>query len=231
MKTLGIIGGMSWESTSLYYAALNRGVTRRLGQAHSAKLVLASLDFQDIIDLQLAGSWDDAGELLAGTARRLVAGGAEAIALAVNTMHKVAPQIEAAVDVPFIDIRDAVAAVIGARKAKRVALLGTHYVVEEPFYGDYLEKAGACKILRPDGEDNRFVHRIIYGELSRGIVSEATRVRVLGILGKLRDVGAEAAVLGCTELPMLQLAEQSPIPLIDSTAVHVEACLDFATAR
>lgn len=225
MKTLGIIGGMSWESTALYYEALNRGVARRLGGLHSAKLILASVDFQEIVDLQQAGLWDDAGTILADAAKRLVAGGAEAIALAVNTMHKVAPQIRAAIDVPFIDIRDVVASDTRARNASRIGLLGTMYVVEQPFYGDHIEAVGACKVLRPSSEDKVSVHRIIYDELSRGIVTEQSRGRVLGILEKLRDDGAEAVVLGCTELPMLRLDGLSPIPLIDSTALHVEACL------
>jgi aspartate racemase len=231
MKTLGIIGGMSWESTALYYEALNRGVAKRLGGLHSAKLMLASVDFQEIVDFQQAGSWNEAGALLADVARRLVAGGAEAIALAVNTMHVVAPQIRAAVEVPFLDIRDAVAGEIRNRKASRIGLLGTRYVIEQPFYGDQIEALSGSEVIRANGEDNSFVHGIIYGELSKGIVSEQSRDRVLQIIEKLSRDGAEAMVLGCTELPMLRLAAQSPIALIDSTATHVEACLAFMTAQ
>ena len=230
MKTLGVIGGMSWESTALYYAALNRGVAGKLGGLHSAKLLLASVNFNEIVELQQAGRWEEAGSLLANISSQLVGAGAQAIALAVNTMHKVAPQIQAAVDVPFIDIRDVIAHAIRSTNATKVGLLGTRYVVEQPFYGDHIEAAADCKIMRPNGEDNLFVHNVIYNELSCGTVTESSRGRVLDILKKLYDNGAKSAVLGCTELPMLHLDDQSPIPLIDSTALHVEACLSFMTA-
>ncbi len=227
MRTLGLIGGMSWESSALYYAALNRGVAQRLGGLHSAKLLLGSVDFHEIVEMQKAAAWDEAGALLADVARSLVAGGAQAIALAVNTMHKVAPQVRAAIGVPFIDIRDAVAAEVRAKSAGRVGLLGTRYVVEQPFYGEQIEAAGACKILRAPADDNESVHRIIYDELCLGVVNEASCGRVLGIVQDLQRQGAESVVLACTELPMLNLGERSPVPLINSTAIHVDACLDF----
>jgi aspartate racemase len=227
MKTLGIIGGMSWESTALYYEALNRGIAKRLGGLHSAKLVLGNVDFQEIVDFQLSDSWDAAGALLADIAANLVAAGAEGIALAVNTMHKVAPQIQARINVPFIDIRDVVAKTIIARKATSVGLLGTRYVVEQPFYGDRIANSASCKVLRASEESNLFVHRVIYEELSKGEVTEEARLKVLDILRDLRERGAEMAVMGCTELPMLRLDDVSPIPLLDSTALHVEACLAF----
>jgi aspartate racemase len=231
MKTLGLVGGMSWESTALYYEALNRGIAQRLGGFHSAKLVLGSVDFHDVVELQKTGSWDAAGALLAEVAQRLVAGGAEAIALAVNTMHKVAPQVQAAIDVPFIDIRDAIAVDVRALKASRVGLLGTRYVVEQAFYGDRIESAGSCQVVRASAEDNAFVHGVIYDELCRGVVTEPSRDRVLDIIKVLKQQGADAVVLGCTELPMLRLTDVSPIPLLDSTALHVDACLDFMVPR
>jgi aspartate racemase len=227
MKTLGLIGGMSWESTALYYAALNRGVAARLGGLHSAKLLIGSVDFAEVVALQKADDWEGAGALLAGVARGLEAGGADVLALAVNTMHKVAPAVRAATSLPLVDIRTVVADAVRARGLRRVALLGTRYVVEQAFYAGPLSAEGGCAVMRGTPEDRSLVHDAIYGELSLGVVRDDTRKAVADILTRMQADGAEGAVLACTELPMLELQALVPsMPLLDSTALHAEACVE-----
>lgn len=227
MKTLGLIGGMSWESTALYYTAINRAIGTRLGALHSAKVVVSSVDFQEIVELQRADKWDEAGNLLAHEALRLKAAGVDYLALAVNTMHKVVPAIRSACDLPLIDIRSAVAEQIGSRRLRRVALLSTRYVVEQGFYGEQIAAEARCEIVRPEPTDRSFIHAAIYDELTKGLVSRNTREQVAGILRKLQSDGADGAILACTELPMLDLQPLVPgLPLVDSTAVHTTACVD-----
>jgi len=227
MKTLGIIGGMSWESTSLYYSALNKGVASRLGGLHSAKLILASVDFHEIVELQRAGRWDEAGVLLADIATRLVAAGAEGLALAVNTMHLVAPQITASIKIPFLDIRDAIANDLRTRNISTAGLLGTGYVMEEGFYRRHIEAGANCEVLIPSGSGVTDMNEIIYGELSKGMVAERSRKKVIEMIGEFQRRGAQSVILGCTELPMLELEHDSPLPLLDSMALHVNTCLDL----
>ncbi|SNT32528.1 aspartate racemase [Tardiphaga sp. OK246] len=227
MKTLGLIGGMSWESTALYYSGLNRGVSARLGGLHSAKMVLANVDFQEIVEFQQSGHWDEAGIFLADIATKLVAAGAEGIALAVNTMHKVAPAVAAAVKVPFLDIRDAIAKDLRSKNIVVSGLLGTGYVMQEDFYRSHLEDAAGGGVLVPEKQVAADLNQIIYDELSKGVVNDKARSRVLDMIGDLHRQGAGAVILGCTELPMLALDSSSPIPLLDSTALHIEMCLNF----
>lgn len=229
MKTLGLIGGMSWESTALYYGQLNKGIGERLGGLHSAKMMMANVDFQEIVDLQRTGQWTKAGAILADCAARLQSAGAEGVALAVNTMHKVAPQIVACLDIPFIDIRDAIAAELKANGIGVSGLLGTGYVMEDEFYRVHIEKAAQCKIVVPKEQGASTLNHIIYGELSKGVVTDVSKSKVAGLIGELQAAGAEGVILGCTELPMLQLDRMCPVPLFDSTALHVKACLDFMT--
>ena len=231
MRTLGLIGGMSWESTALYYASLNRGIADQMGGLHSAPLLMASVDFQGIVDHQLANRWDQAGAELADIARRLEDAGAEGIALAVNTMHKVADPIRDAISIQFLDIREAVAGAIERSGAKRSVLLGTNYVVEEDYYFGKIAKKLLGKVeltVLPDAEQ-AFVHDIIYDELSKGEVKDASRERVAAAIREAianEQVGSVA--LACTELPMLKLGELlKGVPIADSTNVHVEACVDF----
>lgn len=227
MRTLGLIGGMSWESTALYYAEINRNIAQRLGGLNSAKIILGSVNFAEIVAFQQSGNWDGAGASLADLARNLEAAGANIIALAVNTMHKVAPRIQEVTQLPFIDIRTVVAEAVRKKELKRVALLGTSYVMEESFYVDKLSAEGQVDIVMPELSDRLAIHNAIYKELSLGQVRESTRQNMLKILSSLKSRGAEGAVLACTELAMLRLDQLiSDFPLFDSTGLHCVACVE-----
>lgn len=235
MKTLGLIGGMSWESTALYYAGLNRAVAERLGGLHSAPLMMANVDFQRIVDHQLNDRWDEAGKELADLAKRLEDAGAEAVALAVNTMHKVADPIRRAVNIPFLDIRTCMAEAIATTGSKRAVLLGTNYVTREEYYAGEIAQALGNEVsltILPDIEQT-FVHDIIYGELSKGEVSAKTRNRIAdAIRTAIDEDGVDAVALACTELPMLNLSELLPeVPVVDSTSIHIRACVNFIVGR
>ena len=231
LRTLGLLGGMSWESTALYYAGLNQGVAERMGGLHSAPLLMASVDFARIARQQEEGQWDEAGRDLADLARRLEDAGAEAIALAVNTMHKVAGPVREAVSVPLIDIRRCVADAIAATGAKRAVLLGTNYVAREDYYAGEIARTldGRVEITTLGQAEQDHVHAAIYGELCRGKVREETRTLVAEAIGRsVREDGVGAVALACTELPMLRLGELLPnVPMADSTSVHVDALVDF----
>lgn len=231
MRTLGLIGGMSWESTALYYAGLNRGVAEKMGDLHSAPLMMASVDFQRIVDHQLSNQWDQAGRELADLARRLETAGADAIALAVNTMHKVADPIKDAISIPFLDIRDALGDAVKSTGAQKAVLLGTNYVAREHYYFGQIEKklSGETELSLLPEKDQSFVHDIIYGELSMGNVNLATRRRIEDAIRQaVTENGVGAVALACTELPMLELDELLPdLPIADSTTAHISACVDF----
>ena len=199
MKRIGIIGGMSWESTVTYYQLINREVQRRLGGYHSAEVVLRSVDFAPVEEMQRAGDWGRAGETLAAAAVDCVAGGAELLVLATNTMHKVFPAIEAAVAVPVIHIADATADAARARRLSTLGLLGTSFTMEEEFYRVRLESEAGLRVLVPDADDRARVHRIIFEELVRGIVHENSRREYQEVMGSVVDAGAEGIILGCTE--------------------------------
>ena len=203
MKTIGLLGGMSWESTLTYYRLINEGVRERLGGLHSAELVLYSVDFEPIERLQAAGDWDKTGRRLARGARGVAAAGAELLVLCTNTMHKVADAIEAAVDIPFLHIADATAAALKEAGHGRVGLLGTAFTMEQDFYRGRLEERHGLEVLVPDKADRQLVHGVIYDELCLGRVVDASRREYARIIAGLQQRGAEAVILGCTEISLL----------------------------
>ncbi len=226
MKTIGLIGGMSWESSAHYYSILNREVAARLGGLHSAPVLMHSVDFAPIEALQRAGQWDEAGAELARIARNLEQAGAGVIGLATNTMHICAPQIEAAISVPFLHIAAPTAEALLADGMQRVGLLGTRFTMEKRFYIDVLEAQG-LEVLVPDvGITN--LNGIIYEELCRGIVREESRRIYVEAIGRLRGRGAEAVILGCTEIGMLIDDDHSPLPTYDTTELHAKALVTAA---
>lgn len=227
MQTLGVIGGMSWESTTTYYKLLNEGVRDALGGLHSAPVLLHSVDFAPIAALQKAGDWETAGLRLAEVARGLERAGAGALLLATNTMHKVAPAIEAAVDIPLLHIGDAVGHALLGNGVKRAALLGTRFTMQEDFYRQRLEERFGIQVLLPAAEAMTEIDRAIFAELCMGEFRPATRNFYLGVLEQLRDQGAEAAILGCTEIGLLLDGSETPLPLIDSAEQHVAMGLEW----
>lgn len=230
MKTIGLIGGMSWESTVPYYRQINEGIKARLGGLHSAKVVLYSVDFHEIEQLQRDGDWDAAGERLADAARRLHAAGADLLVLCTNTMHKVAPQIETAVPIPLLHIADATAAAILAAGHRSVGLLGTRFTMEQDFYRQRLQQRHGLQVIVPDADDRSIVHDVIYDELCRGVVRDASRDRYRRIMDDLVTDGAEAIILGCTEIGLLVTAQDARVPLFDTTALHAAAAVEAALA-
>ncbi|HEX5377138.1 MAG TPA: aspartate/glutamate racemase family protein [Phenylobacterium sp.] len=224
MRTLGLIGGMSAESTTTYYQALNRRVRERLGGLHSAELVLWSVDFAPIAAMQADGDWNQAGEALASVARRLEGAGARALLLCTNTMHMVAPAIEAAVGVPLIHIADATAAAVRATGGSRPLLLATRFTMEQAFYKDRL-RAHGVEAMVPDAADRDRLHAIIYDELCQGVVSPASKAEALAMVAKAR--GCDCVIFGCTEVGLLLSQDDLDLPAVDTTLVHVEAGVDF----
>lgn len=229
MKTLGLIGGMSWESTIPYYRIVNERMRERLGGLHSAKLVLHSVDFAEIEAMQHRGEWETAGAVLAEAARGLQAAGAEAIVICTNTMHLVAPQVQAAVDLPLLHIADATAARIRAAGLTRVALLGTRFTMEQAFYRDRIAAAG-IEVLTPDATQRDRVHRVIYDELCLGRILDASRDDYRAIITDLVGRGAQGVILGCTEIGLLVGAGDASVPLFDTARIHAEAAADWALA-
>jgi len=227
MKTIGLIGGMSWESTALYYREINLLVKQRLGGLHSARLVLFSVDFHEIEQLQQQGRWEEAGEILAHAARALQSAGADFLVLCTNTMHKVADAITASLDVPLLHIADATAQEAHAQGLKRIGLLGTRFTMEQPFYRERLEASG-LEVLVPDEADRELIHRVIYSELCLGVVRDESRADYLAIIERLQQRGAQAIVLGCTEIGMLVAEGDCTVPLLDTTRIHAERAVDRA---
>ena len=226
---IGLLGGMSWESSAEYYRLANELVRERLGGLHSARCLLASVDFAEIEHLQVTGRWDEAGRLLGDVAAGLEAGGAQVLVLCTNTMHKVADAIEQAVSIPFLHLADVTAAAVARAGLTTVGLLGTAFTMEQSFYRDRLADAGLT-VLVPDAPDRAEVHRIIYDELCLGIVSDESRAVYRSVIGRLVDAGAEGVILGCTEIELLVSAADSPVPLFPTTRLHVTAAVDFALA-
>jgi aspartate racemase len=224
MRTIGMLGGMSWESTAEYYRLANELVRARLGGVHSARLLVDSLDFADVEVLQSADRWDEAGALLADRAARLDRAGADLLLLCTNTMHRVFDVVQAAVEVPVLHIGDATAARVRAAQVSRVGLLGTAFTMEQPFYRERLEQHG-LEVLVPDTQDRATVHRVIYDELVRGLVAPASREAYRRVIGRLADAGAEGVILGCTEIELLVTADDSPVPVFPTTRIHVEAAV------
>lgn len=230
MRKIGLLGGMSWESSALYYQLINEGVRARLGGLHSASCVMASLDFAAIEEMQTAGDWARAGQVLAQEARGLVAAGAECIVLCTNTMHKVASDIESAVEVPLLHLVDVTADAIRNAGLDRVALLGTRFTMEEPFYRERMTLRGV-ETLVPDPDERRIVNDVIYSELVVGVVKDDSRARYRKIIERLAEAGAQGVILGCTEIELLVTHQDSPIPVFASTALHAQAAVDFALAE
>ncbi|OKJ00168.1 racemase [Streptomyces sp. CB01249] len=229
MKTIGLIGGMSWESTAEYYRLLNEGVRGRLGGLHSAKCVLYSVDFAEIERLQVAGRWTEAGDMLADAARSLRAAGADLLLICTNTMHKVADQVAAAVDVPLLHLADATAAAVRTAGLTRVGLLGTAFTMEQDFYRDRVAGHG-LEVLVPDADDRALVHRVIYDELCLGVIREESRAAYGEVIGRLVAAGAEGIILGCTEIELLVGPEHSPVPVFATARLHAEAAVAAALA-
>lgn len=221
---------MSWESTVPYYRQINEGIKARLGGLHSAKMVLYSVDFHEIEQLQRDGDWDAAGERLADAARHLRAAGADLLVLCTNTMHKVAPQIETAVPIPLLHIADATAAAILAAGHRSVGLLGTRFTMEQDFYRQRLQQRHGLQVIVPEADDRGVVHDVIYDELCRGVVRDASRDRYRRIMDDLVAGGAEAIILGCTEIGLLVTAQDARVPLFDTTALHAAAAVEAALA-
>ena len=230
MKCIGLLGGMSWESTVSYYQALNRGMRAKLGGLHSARVLLNSVDFAAIERLQHAGDWPATARLLAAEARRLQDGGADFLLIGTNTMHKVAPEIEAAIDIPLLHIADATAAKLQADGVTRVGLLGTRFTMEQDFYKGRLQARFGLTVLVPDGAGRERVHRIIYDELCLGEIRASSRAEYLAIIAELAAAGAEAVILGCTEIALLVGNARAAVPLYDTTAIHAEAAVALALA-
>jgi aspartate racemase len=223
MKTLGLIGGMSWESTVPYYRIVNETVRERLGGLHSARLILYSVDFHAIERLQQAGAWDEAGRILADAARSLEAAGVEGLALCTNTMHKVAAAIEAAVTIPLLHIADPTAAAVKAAGLHAVGLLGTRFTLEQDFYRGRLTAQHGLTVIIPDPADRAIVHRVIYEELCQGDLRAESRAQYREILQRLVEAGAEGIILGCTEIALLVGPDDAPVPLFDTTGLHARS--------
>jgi aspartate racemase len=228
MKTIGLIGGMSWESSALYYRQINEAVRARLGGLHSAKLVLVSVDFFEVEALQRAGDWAAAGALLADAARRLHAAGADFLVLCTNTMHTVAPAIEAAVPLPLLHIADPTAAAIQRARHNRIGLLGTRFTMEQAFYKDRLIEQHGLQVLLPSQDDRDTVHRIIFEELCLGQIRDDSRQHYRRVMASLVDQGAQSIILGCTEITLLVDATDATVELFDTTALHAEAAAEMA---
>ena len=229
MRRIGLLGGMSWESTELYYRIINQEVRTRLGGFHSARIVMASVDFADVEAMQAAGDWGAAGELLADEARGLEAAGAECLVLCTNTMHKVADAIEGAVDIPLLHLADVTAAAVRGAGLDRVALLGTRFTMEQPFYADRLRSHGV-DVLVPEGDDLTLVHDVIYDELVLGVVRDESRAAYVDVVRRLAERGAGGVVLGCTEIELLIGPDDVDVPVFATTALHARAAVDFALA-
>ncbi|WP_421546969.1 aspartate/glutamate racemase family protein [Pseudomonas sp. QD4] len=227
MRTIGLIGGMSWESSAEYYRLINQQVREQLGPLRSAKLLMYSVDFGPVEQAQHAGRWEDAALILVDAAQRLQAGGAECIVLCTNTMHRVAEQIQNAVEVPFLHIADPVALAAQEAGTLKVGLLGTAFSMEQPFLKERLGAQG-LEVLVPDAEERQALHRIIYEELCVGIISAESRRVYQQVIASLMARGAQAVILGCTEIGLLIKPEHSPLPLFDTTELHARAAVAFA---
>ena len=228
MKTLGLIGGMSWESTVPYYREINLMVKAQLGGLHSAKLILYSVDFAEVEHLQATGQWDAAGQLLADAAQSLTRAGADALVLCTNTMHKVADAITAAVNIPLLHIADPTALAVRQAGLKTVGLLGTRFTMEQDFYRSRLEQQHGLTVLTPPQADRDLVHQVIYEELCLGQVRDASRQAYLRVINNLQAQGAQAIILGCTEISLLVQPHDCDLPLFDTTALHARSAALWA---
>jgi aspartate racemase len=230
MKTIGLLGGMTWHSTADYYRLINADVQRRLGGSSSARLVMYSVEFQEFEDLQTAGDWSRLTALMTDAALRVQAAGAEVLLICANTMHKTADALASVLRIPILHIADAVAAAVKAEGLRTVGLLGTRYTMEMDFYRRRLEEKHGLNVLIPGDADRDRVHEVIYGELTMGVIQDSSREEYVEIIGRLRGRGAEGVILGCTEIPLLVRPGDVSIPVFDTTALHAKAAVDFALA-
>ena len=228
MKTIGVIGGMSWQSSKFYYQYLNEIVAKKLGGSHSAKVLMSSVDFAEIERLSFEGNWDEIGRLMAIEAKRLEQSGADIVVLATNTIHLVTKEIEEAISIPFLHIASAIGTSITEKNLKRVALLGTRFTMEKDFYTKILKEDFGLEVLIPELEERNYLQGLIYNELVKGKFTEVAKERCLEIIAKLQAKGAEGVILGCTELPILIPSAAVSIPSFDTTMIHCLATVDFA---
>jgi aspartate racemase len=228
MKTIGMIGGMSWESSSEYYRIINETVKAKLGGLHSAKCVMYSVDFSEIEALQHQGNWDKATQLMIEAARHVEAGGADFVIICTNTMHKMADEVQKNIDIPLLHIADATAEVIKARGLHKIGLLGTKFTMEEDFYRGRLVEKHGLDVIIPQADDRAIVHRVIYDELVLGHINPASRVEYQHIIETLIEAGAQGIILGCTEIGLLVKDEDSRAPLFDTTRIHAVKAVEYA---
>jgi len=228
MKTIGLIGGMSWESTSLYYSAINQGVKNSLGGMHSAKICLYSVDFHQIEKLQHQGRWRQTAHILAKAAQAVEAGGADVFLICTNTMHKVAEEIQVAVNIPMIHIADATARVLLANGMTKVGLLGTAFTMQEDFYKGRLSQEFGLEVVVPNAEQQVMVHEVIYQELCLGEINLDSKQKYVDVIQDLYNQGAQAVILGCTEITLLVQQKDTPVPLYDTTAIHAQSAVAAA---
>ncbi|MES9960921.1 MAG: aspartate/glutamate racemase family protein [Sedimenticola sp.] len=228
MKTIGLLGGMSWESTLSYYRAINEGVKTRLGGLHSARIHLYSVDFAEIEQLQHRDDWAATAEILADAAQSVERAGADFLLICTNTMHKVAPDIEQAISIPLVHIADATAEALQREGVSRVGLLGTRFTMEERFYRGRLEERFGIEVLVPEADERERVHQVIYRELCCGTINDQSRSDYLDIIDSLGRQGAQAVILGCTEIALLVQQQHTSVPLFDTTAIHCARAVELA---
>ena len=231
MKTIGMIGGMSWESSIEYYRIINEGVKGKLGGLHSAKSVMYSVDFAEIETLQHEGRWEEATQAMVEAAKHVEAGGADFVIICTNTMHKMAEEVEAAIHIPLLHIVDATAEAIKALGLQVVGLLGTNFTMEQDFYRGRLVERHGLEVLIPEEQDREIVHRVIYDELVLGVIKPESRSQYERIIEKLIEAGAQGIILGCTEIGLLVKDEDSRVPLFDTTSIHAVAAVEYALSE
>ncbi|KFZ38008.1 aspartate racemase [Shewanella mangrovi] len=228
MKTIGLLGGMSWESTQHYYRLINQGVKQQLGGLHSAQIALYSVDFAPIESLQHQGNWAALADILVDAAKKIEAAGADSLLICTNTMHKLAPQVEAAINIPLLHIADATGDAIKQMGFRKVALLGTTFTMEQPFYKQRLIEKYALDVIVPNEQQRALVHQVIYNELCVGHINPKSKQQYLQIIDQLVEAGTEAVILGCTEIGLLVQQDDHAIPLLDTTAIHAASAVNFA---
>lgn len=228
MKTIGLLGGMSWQSTLGYYRAINEGVKNTLGGLHSAKIVMYSVDFEPIEKMQRKGDWEGTARILSEAAKSIQSAGADFLLLCTNTMHKVAPQIEKAINIPLLHIADTTAEVLAYKGIKTVGLLGTAFTMEQNFYKGRLSEKYGLSVLVPNKEDRQIIHNVVYQELCLGKIGPRSKTEYLRIIDVLAGQGAEAIILGCTEIGMLVDQDDTNVKLLDTTAIHAEKAVEYA---
>jgi len=228
MKIIGLIGGMSWESTAEYYRIINEAVKEKLGGLHSAKIVMYNVDFEEVEQLQHKGEWDKATNLMIDAAKRVERGGGDFVLICTNTMHKMADDVAANISIPLLHIADATAEKITSLGLKRIGLLGTKFTMEQDFYKGRLKQKFGIDVVIPNEPDREIVHNVIYKELCLGEIKDSSREQVKAIINRLSDNGAQGIILGCTELPLLIKQADYPVPLFDTTIIHAKAAVDYA---